>query len=280
MNFVHKYIMKYNRLKLLLLISIFITDINVTLSNDCYKEIHTKHFFGGMPQGVPATNDLIIRDSYCLSSNDSTKLADWVAYMLDIPTMTGTSIDRKWAADPWLDDSETLEPDDYTGANKAYKYDRGHQAPLANFKGNRDIETTNYLSNITPQKAELNQGAWKNLEDNERSLTQKYGLIYVMTGPIYNSIQQALLPSADESHKVPSDYWKIIIIPLDNVNFKVFAFLFSQNTPRKSPIAEHLVTIKEVEKKSKLSFFSELDSKIKKNIDNYIDKKWFLENFK
>ena len=45
-------------------------------------ELHSKHFVGGHPTGTPATNDLIIRDSYALSSNDATKFADWVAYRL------------------------------------------------------------------------------------------------------------------------------------------------------------------------------------------------------
>lgn len=265
--------------KILLINIILICNYQILLSSDCYSEIHTKHFFGGMPQGVAPTNDLIIRDSYCLSSNDSTKLADWVAYVIDIPTMTGESVDRKWKADPWLDETETLEPDDYKGANQAYKYDRGHQAPLANFKGNRDIETTNYLSNITPQKADLNQGVWKNLEEKERELAARYGQVYVMTGPIYNDNELPNLPEADEYHKVPSAYWKIIVIPIDNEDFKVFAFVMDQDTPRKSKLDMHLCSIKEIEKRTKLTFFASLPIEIKANLENYIDMNWFYENF-
>ena len=47
------------------------------------SEIHCKHFFKGCPKGTPKTNDLIIRDIDSMSSNDSTKFADWVAYWLD-----------------------------------------------------------------------------------------------------------------------------------------------------------------------------------------------------
>lgn len=266
-------------LKKVLIFNLVFLSFGALFSNDCYKEIHTKHFFGGMPQGVAPTNDLIIRDSYCLSSNDSTKLADWVAYLIDLPTMTGESIERQWAADPWLDPTETLEPEDYKGANQAFKYDRGHQAPLANFKGNRDIESTNYLSNITPQKAELNQGVWKNLEDKERELTAKFGKLYVMTGPIYKNDGINPLPSADEPHRVPSAYWKIIVIPLEKSDFKVFGFIMDQNISRKGKIESYLSTIKEIEKQSKLKFFSELQIEAKKKIDNTVDMKWFNENF-
>ena len=247
-------------------------------SKDCYKEIHSKHFFYGMPKGTPDYNDLIIRDSYALSSNDSTKFADWVAYMIDSVTITGTSVERNWSADPWLDSTETLEPEDYKDANKSFKYDRGHQAPLANFKGNRDIESTNFLSNITPQKAELNQGSWKDLEDWERKLVLKYGTLYIMTGPLYNRTESPL-PKADEPHKVPGAYWKIITIITNKNEFKTFGFVFDQNTPRKSPVKEHLAKVNEIEKLSGLDFFSDLPDNKEEKFEETIDLKWFEENF-
>lgn len=52
--------------------------------NNESPDAHCEHFFYGCPTGTPATNDLIIRDIYALSSNDSTKFADWVAYRLTI----------------------------------------------------------------------------------------------------------------------------------------------------------------------------------------------------
>ncbi|OGU60128.1 MAG: hypothetical protein A2X64_01185 [Ignavibacteria bacterium GWF2_33_9] len=238
-----------------------------------YTEIHCKHFLYGYPVGSPATNDLIIRDIYALSSNDSTKFADWVAYRLDKETLTGPSQQkRKWAADPWLDDNETLEPNDYKDAPKILKIDRGHQAPLANFKGTKVANETNYLSNITPQKSELNQGVWKNLEEKERELTETFDLVYVMTGTLYEKTIPNL-PKADENHKVPSGYWKIIAIPFerdisDLEQLQIFGFIFDQETPRKDPIEKHLVSINEIEKIAKLDFFNELDSKIQWKLES------------
>ncbi len=110
------------------------------------------HLPNGLPTGTPATNDLIVRDIYCLSSNDDTKFADWVAYRLDQETMTGSSDqDREWEADPKIHRNETLEPEDFRGAYKWGNYDRGHLAPLASFRG-KNWQQVNYLSNITPRK--------------------------------------------------------------------------------------------------------------------------------
>lgn len=112
---------------------------------------------------------------------------------------------KNWQADPWLDDNETLEEGDYKDANKILKTDRGHQAPLASFKGTKYWSETNYLSNITPQKANLNQGAWKKLEDKVRDFVEKDYVVNVITGPLYEC-DFGTLPKADEPHKVPSGY--------------------------------------------------------------------------
>lgn len=42
-------------------------------AEDQNPEIHSEHFLHGYPADAPATNDLVIRDSYALSSNDDTK---------------------------------------------------------------------------------------------------------------------------------------------------------------------------------------------------------------
>ncbi len=238
-----------------------------------YTEIHCKHFIYGYPKGSPQTNDLIIRDIYALSSNDSTKFADWVAYRLDTKTITGASQkERDWATDPWLDTWETLQPNDYKDASKQLHIDRGHQAPLSDFKGTEDAFETNYLSNITPQNSDLNRGLWEKLEEDERKLTEKYGLVYVMTGTLYEK-QMPKLPKATKFHIIPSGYWKIIVIPYnqdikDLSKIEIFGFIFSQNTPKTDNIKNHLVSIDEIQRRSHLDFFWELDSKIQKTLES------------
>ena len=97
-------------------------------------------------------------------------------------------------ADPKLDDSLTLEPspDDYIGAYAAYKFDRGHMAPLGSFDGYERWHEVNYYSNIVPQKASLNRGAWKKLESVERELVEDCLNLYVMCGTIYEDSMPSL----------------------------------------------------------------------------------------
>ena len=84
-------------------------------------------------------------------------------------------------------------------AHDSLDTDRGHQAPLASFKGSRYASQVNYLSNITPQKSDLNQGAWKDLEDQVRDIVRTGRTVYVMTGTLYET-DIGELPFADEDH--------------------------------------------------------------------------------
>jgi len=230
-----------------------------------HPEIHSEHFLHGYPTGTPTTNDLVIRDIYALSSNDARKLADWVAYRLDHRTVAGPPIERRWRDDPWLDDDETLEPEDYFAAHDSLDTDRGHQAPLAAFRGEVEADQTNYLSNITPQKSELNRGPWENLEARIRRLAS-VDTLWVMTGPLYERSMPAL-PQADEPHEVPSGYWKIVARRGGTDAPSVVSFAFDQETEGGEDYCTRRTTVDEVEARSGLDFFRELADPVEDNFE-------------
>lgn len=280
--------MKHNILKSFLLCILFGFIIVLPISspltaNDQHlPEIHCKHFIYGIPLGTPVTNDLIIRDIYAMSSNDSTKFADWVAYRLDVETVVGKAkTKRVWKADPWLADEETLEPEDYKGAYKALNTDRGHQAPLASFKGTKYWYQTNYLSNITPQKSALNRGPWRILEGKVRAFVKANRVGYVLTGPLYEK-EMSKLPGADEEHRIPSGYWKIFIHNKESKNISSFmtaSFIFPQDTPRNANILDYLVTIDEVEKRSCLDVLWELPDNREDKVESTRNLTWARKHF-
>jgi len=185
---------------------------------------------------------------YALSSNPDTKFSDWVAYEVN-PVNFGSSPGRNWAADPLLEDDETLEQNDYRQASKELGIDRGHQAPLASFAGSRYWTELNYLSNITPQKKALNQGAWKRLEEAVRNAASYKKPLFVITGTLYDDEKgdgrgdgglaaAEILPSADESHKLPSAYYKIIY----NAKGEAALFLMPQGLPRQASYCQQHMT--------------------------------------
>ena len=223
--------------------------------------IHGPQCLLGCPLGGQASDDLIFRDLYVLRANDRTKLADWVAYRVDLPGMTGGDTERDWAADPWLAEDETLEPDDYRGAHAALGTDRGHQAPLASIDGYDSWPTSNYLSNITPQRSGLNQGPWRYLEEAERDFVRlgRGRELFVMTGPYYQGGGE-LLPGADEPHAVPAGYWKVIA-DLRGDTLRVASFIFGQETPRSASYCDQLTLLQSVEALSGYLFFHGRDAR-------------------
>lgn len=223
------------------------------------REIHIVHCYrGACPDGAPLSNDLVVREIYALSSNDATKLADWVAYRVTRETMgSSADLNRSWRTDEFLDEDETLEAgsgarDDYQGANQAHGYDRGHQAPLASFAGTPFWRSTNIYSNITPQSAALNQGPWVALEEAVRDLAWARRELYVLTGPLYER-DMPPLANAGEAHRVPSAYWKLVIDAAGNSS----AFVFDQATPRGDDYCDHRSTLAEIERRSGLVLIGE-----------------------
>ncbi|WP_375753538.1 DNA/RNA non-specific endonuclease [Vibrio sp. HN007] len=198
------------------------------------------------PQGCPSNpdnNDLVFTHIYALSNNPGTKFADWVAYEVN-PINYGASPGRTWKSDPLLDENETLEKSDYSGANStALEADRGHQAPLASFAGSRFWYEANYLSNITPQDKDLNQGPWKVLEEKVRNAASYDTPLYVITGPLFEQ-DMPKLPKADEAHAVPSGYFKVVY---DGKN--AVGFVMNQKVKRGEDSCSKIVGLDDIQKK-------------------------------
>ena len=210
----------------------------------------------GCPTGGDQTT--LYRQAYTLNNNGSTKFANWVAYKITKET-PASGRPRNWKTDPDVPAGETLNPVDYNGASVALKIDRGHQANLASMGGVSDWQSLNYLTNITPQKADLNQGAWARLEDQERSLSKMTDVdaVYVATGPLYER-NIGTLPGTNKVHTIPSGYWKVIFTGSTPAGGQFAAFIMEQSTPRVANFCDFQVTVAEIEERSGLTFWSGL----------------------
>ena len=212
-------------------------------------------FLNRCPTGAPKNNFLVNHQIYILSSNRKTKFADWVAYVVTKDNLNGPPRSRNWKKDPLIPAAYTLAPEDYKEAAKACDYDRGHQAPLNSFSNNPYWERTNYLSNITPQKAPLNRGAWLKLEKAVRHLTSDGSTIYVVTGPIYQpNVRMCTLPKKTNL-VIPTDYFKIIFKRTSR-GVSYAAFIMPQNTKIEASMCLYTVSLKKVREMTKLKFLN------------------------
>lgn len=231
--------------------------ISISLVAFCFSssaEIRSVHCPLGCPSLYIEKNDVVFNHTYALSNNPTTKFADWVAYEVNVLNF-GVSPGRAWGNDSLIDDDESLEEPDYKNAFKELKTDRGHLAPLASFAGNKNWNELNYLSNITPQKSALNQGSWVELESAIRDAVSFRNPLYVITGTLYLENEKPL-PKADESHKVPSAYFKVIY----DLNGHSASFIFDQELPRKAKYCQQHISNKKMNKSIPYSMPSFTDS--------------------
>lgn len=211
----------------------------------------------GCPSGAPSNNDVVERSIYILSNNRSTKFADWTAYKVTPSTIDGPSRSRNWKADPAIYSSYTLEPNDYDDAHAVLGTDRGHQVPLASFSNTSTWADTNYLSNITPQSSDLNQGPWVKLENAVRNYVRTGQDVYVVTGPLYEWYFGSL-PQANEGHTIPSGYFKVAITISGSGWVEASAFIMEQNSGRYDNYCAKEVTINQVESRTGLNIMPSL----------------------
>jgi endonuclease G len=221
----------------------------------------------GCPTGVNH-GTTITRSIYTLKNNATTKFADWVAYHVTTDTISGPSRSRNWKSDPALNAANTLEPADYKDAYATIHTDRGHQVPLGSFSNTDDWELTNYLSNITPQSSALNQGPWVKLETAVRNYVKTGHDVYVITGPLYESYF-ATLPQADESHTIPSGYFKVVAEQQDDRVY-ASAFIMEQGAGRSDDYCAAEVSVNEVESRSGLNVMPTLASSDESDVEGNV----------
>ncbi|HEX5095347.1 MAG TPA: DNA/RNA non-specific endonuclease, partial [Acidimicrobiia bacterium] len=162
------------------------------------------------PANAATPNDfLITRPQYVISYNQSRGTPNWVAYELDNRQFGAEDRCNCFTADPDLPSDRQIFTSDYTNGG----YDRGHMARSADrTAANVDNATTFYLSNIVPQKADLNQGVWAQFENALGDSAKAGRAVYIVTGPLYSSSHPLVFLKNEGKVAVPDSTWKVALI--------------------------------------------------------------------
>jgi endonuclease G len=197
------------------------------------------------------TGQIVHHEGYSLSYNEDFEQAEWVAYELKKNQVVHADFKR-----PYFEQDNAVKTESAHWRNyKKSGYDRGHLCPAADRKYTKSAFTETFLtSNISPQEHEFNAGVWNRLEQKVRYWAKKYDGIYVITGGI---LQDGLKSIGTEDVAVPNYFYKIL---LDNSsgNTKMIAFLMPHKKSNK-PLYEFVVSVDEIEKRTGIDFFPELD---------------------
>ena len=128
----------------------------------------------------------------------------------------------------------------YTKDYSKTGFDRGHNAPNAAFDYDRAIQKQTFLmSNIAPQKPQLNRRYWAKVEKLARYLAVKNQKVEVITGTCGNK------GYIKKKVGIPAYWYKIIYIPKTN-NYIAFLAPNTNTGMSRAKLKEYRTTIEKI----------------------------------
>lgn len=177
------------------------------------------------PAPTPPRRDVVLDHKFFRIVYDAEKrLAHYVVYELKADELRKPRVKRKdkFKPDPLLVRMKIpyVQPSEYLKSG----YDRGHLAPSADFSWSQEAnDSTFVMSNIVPQRPNLNRDAWRHLEDRVRKWACGEEHITVITGPVLVNTGVSLKSGL----MVPERFFKVIVD--ETPPTKMVAFLFRQS---------------------------------------------------
>ncbi len=231
-----------------------------------------QHIYAGIPITTNYPNPIkrIDRTGYLVGYDEQRKNPAWVAYHLTAIEKKPTS-KRPSKFNTDRDTEAKISHKDYTHSG----YDRGHMAPnyaISTRYGRKAQLETFLMSNIVPQKPNLNRGVWRELEmkvaDTKDGLANRFDSVYIITGPIYDNQIETI---SKKNIEIPDSFYKIIV-DLENNTPRALAFIMPQNVNRKDEPEKFLTSIDEIEKQTGLDFFADLEDSYESKFEHQIAK--------
>lgn len=203
---------------------------------------------------------LICRRGYVLSFNIDTRSPDWVMERLEPGDLRGSARrGNRFLHDPSLPAGIDAENADYLRTG----FDRGHQAPAADAKFDQTVmDESFFFTNMSPQRGiGMNRGAWKFLEEATRSwvLCGGHPDLYVITGPIYGSLDGNPATIGDPPIAVPRAFYKIVYDP--NMGRATGFVLPNTRIGSRIDLQDYVVPIADIETETGLNFFRSMSQR-------------------
>lgn len=205
---------------------------------------------------------LLVKEFYVVCSDLRRKVPEWVTYHLTRETLQGDAVRTDdFRPDPELAPGERAELEAYRNSG----YDRGHMAPAADFKRSpAAMSATFLLSNMAPQRPNLNRRMWEHLERDVRQLAGAHGSLWIFIGALYldAAAEHAVAPTdfiGAARVAVPTHFFKVILCEHASGTHEMFAFLMPNHLePLTGQPRDYAVSVDRVEALSALNFFSAL----------------------
>nr|WP_199652925.1 DNA/RNA non-specific endonuclease [Parabacteroides sp. AM08-6] len=214
---------------------------------------------------VKRQEQVIKHEGYTVSYNSDYRIANWVAYELTAQETKSKKTERsnKFVPDPMVK-GVTATNEDYTRTG----YDRGHLAPAGDMKWSaKAMRESFYLSNICPQKPDLNRGIWKELEEQSRLWAMDNGVLLIVTGPVITNDMKRL---GKNQVAIPKSFYKVLCYHTGK-SYKGIGFIFENRDYKNKSLKSMAIPVDSVEKVTGIDFFHSLPDKEEKEMEAVVD---------
>ena len=231
--------------------------------------------------GCPAADQILINRFYSVGYSYYFRQAKWALEIVDPDKKDMDQVQRrnKFRADFRIPKRFRADLSDYESSG----YDRGHLVASAN-QIDEEIQSseTFLLSNMSPQKPNLNRKIWQKLEaavrikDKEKSILETY----VITGPIFDYMASIEMigekDRAGISIPIPSHFFKCVLT--ENLSGRLHMWAFEmKNQGLTGPLDKHQVTTAYVEQRAGISLWDNLTGPEIEREKNKKRKMWKLK---
>lgn len=223
--------------------------------------------------GVPQTtannlqtfHRIFKNDGFLIGYSDFYAQPLWALYKIK-PIQSSQHLPRPnrfssdWRALFWVDHN------DYAGSG----YDRGHIVPnyaISQLYGKNAQQDSFLMSNVSPQRPNLNQKVWQRLEEAAIDrFAPIFRELWVASGPIFGSN-----PKRMPNYKVaiPEAFYMILLTT--NPEPKMLAFIVPQNVKGTEKLEKFVASVDEVERRTGLDFFTKLPQPLQEDLESTID---------
>ena len=229
-----------------------------------------KSEFDNLLLGNLGKADIVVdRRGFAVGFSNQHRQPLWVIYKLTAAELQAEPYKRsnRFRHDHLI--RQSAYPKEYTRSG----FDRGLLAPAADMAFSKQTMLDSFLmSNMSPQLPGFNRGVWKRLEELVRTIALKEKEIYVVTGAIFPSPEEAKhLPAGRIT--IPKAFYKAIFDLTPPV--KMIAFIIPQCSSNQ-PLQVFAVSVDEVEKQTGLDFFSKLPDDQEEKLEAMVNIKLWM----
>lgn len=246
------------------------TSTAVTLNRDWLEAPESPASLGGkyLVTMRGTLNGRNIRN-YSILYDPSRYASLWTSYVL-CSDHHGSGTGSGWKKNPQIPESKQADCSRAYPSLDGVTYDRGHQIPNADRNADNSLQSQTYLwTNSTPQHATFNQGIWNSLENQVRSLADATDSVYVVTGPVYQTVGgsetvRTLVNSSNDGKTLPiPNYYFKVLLKVRRSGGTVTAasaigFWFTHEAHKGENWQNFTMSVDEIERKTGFNFFANL----------------------